>query len=236
MLPTEQTDSVSNDAPAQAGAVDVSGGVTPETQPAETAPQAPQSQPQYVTLDQLSEYEQRVQRSAQSLVDKMAARLLRQLGGTPEERLATIAQKHNVQIPEASRQAFIEEARRQGLLATEPADNEPAEQTPQSGQDMSAWEQLAVDAGLQPGDPEAANLYPHLYRSPAEYSRAIIQAGKAASARRAANPVPAQPAPVQPQPRKAAPVGAAALFPQGGQGKTKDRPSASDAQRAFLGD
>lgn len=234
-------DPVSADPEAQAAGQSDLGDVTPEAPETETPEQ---QTPQYLTADGLKDTLGRLgyitASEAQSRTDKAVAaavkQVVRQLGGTPEDRFLATAQKHGITVPEQQRQAFFEDVRRQALLASDAPDEGQSEDAnpgqasagETGGDRMVYWNDFAYQVGLRVGDPELAGL--NLGgMTDAQAAQALLAAGQKATARRAAG----QAKPVQ---RKGAPAGAAAVFPTGSAGsKTKDRPTTADAQRDFFG-
>jgi len=241
-----QSGPVSPDPEAQAAGDATPEDVTPDVGGEETqdTQQPAAALPQYLTADDLGRLGFVPANVVQSRIDKAVSaavkQVVRQLGGTPEDRFLATAQKHGIQIPDGpQRQAFFADTRRQALLATDAPDEgegedatqgqTPADQT--TAARMDYWNTFAYEAGLRAGDPELAGL--DLGRmTEVQAAQAILAAGQKASARRAA-PKPA--APVQ-QRRKPSPTGAAAVFPTGSSGsKVKDHPTNEDAQRDFFG-
>jgi len=223
------TEPVPSSPEAQAAGPDVSEAVTSETQPAGTPEQAPA----YMTEAGLASYLQAngyvPERVVQSRIDKAVAAARRQIAGTPDDQAKALAAKYGV--PEANQAAFIEEAKRRGLLTQDAPDEgveqQQAAQDPQAGDVQAQWGPVLYQAGLRQGDPELAKVAnPYAYPNPAAYMQAVLEAGQLAQARRA-----------QTQKAPPAPAAAAAVFPRGGTGgkKTVERPTTEDAQRAFFG-
>lgn len=220
---------------AQAAGPDVSAAVTPETPQAGT----PEQPPQYLTQAELAKYLASngyvSERTVQSRIDKAVSAVRRQLTGTPDEQLDKLAAKYGV--PESGRAAFIEEAKRQKLVAQDAPDEgvEPQQDQANPAGDMSAfwseWNPRLYEAGLRVGDPELAEVVdPFKFPTKEAYALAVGRAGARAEARRSAEQA-------KPQTNAPTPSAAAAVFPKGGGGNTiSNYPSREEAARAFFGD
>ncbi len=212
---------------AQAGGEAVPQDVQPGAPQESNAPTQPE--PRYLTEDQWQAREAELLRRVQSTTDKKLAALKRELGGTAADKFASLASKH--QIPAEAQAAFFEEAQKAGLIQPDAEDTgEPEGQPQDQGQGLSHWEKLAQSVGLETGDPEVANLYPHNFRGPSEFAEAIVAAGKAKRQRMAGG------AAARSQQPATAPASAPALYPSGSPGggnKPKEKPSRQDASRDF---